>query len=250
MGFYNRSGKKLDLDVDNMEKIITGYCSIVYHDDESIFKKYYHNISKDLRLSVEAFDFFKNINNPHFIELYDVYCSHEFYETLNYIFRKELFKVDGYTAKYYSDDSVNVLLEHKDYLLDNLREIEDLINYFTDNKVLVEDLKRDNTILGKDGIVLIDPDMFRMNAKLSEIMDIDLYSLMGRRTNISLLNKNKLLGLVNDLFNIGLLEIAKRNSDLCTEKYIDFDIDETTDITSEVSKKLQLVKKPIDYIVK
>ena len=250
MAFYNRCGKKLKLDIDNMEKIITGYCSVVYHDSDTIFKMYYPNICKDLRLSIDDFDFFKNIKNPHFIELYDAYCNREFYETFNYILRKELFKVDGYTAKYYSDDSVNVLLEHKDYLLDNLRELEDLIEYFTENNVLVEDLKRDNAILGKNGIVLVDPDMFHVNDNLSLTMDLDVYSFIKNKTSIPLLNKTRLLGLINDLFGMGLLEITNRKDGLYGEKYFDFEVDEFTDITSEVSKELKLVKKPIDYIVK
>ena len=242
MSYISRNGKELNVDLDNMEQIITGYCSMVYHDSDIIFKEYYPNIRKELRLSVEAFNFFKNINNPHFIELYDIYCNYEFYESLSYLLRERLFKVDGYTAKYYSDDSVNVLLEHKDYLLDNLKELEDLFNYFSLHRVYLDDVRRSNTILGVDGIVIIDPDLF--------VLDYCSDISSGKKSNINLENKKTLLNLINDLFVSGIDEISSCINTLRADSFFNFKVGEDTDIISEVSKRLRHVKKPIDYVVK
>ena len=250
MAFYNRSGKKLNLDFDGMESLTGGGCSTVYHNEDIIFKKYHPHIRKEIRLTPEGFDFFKNINNPHFIKLYDIFCDYDFFELISFYLRRELFKVDGYTAKFYSDDSVNVLLEYKDYLLDNLRELEDLFNFFSDNRVYLDDIKRANTILGKNGIVIIDPDLFVINASLRDVMDCDVYSLIGHRCSINLQNKKALVHLINDIFSCCLYGMSDSDNYLKADAFFNFEIREDTDITSEVSKRLQYVKKPIDYIEK
>lgn len=244
MAYYDQNGNTLSIDLESSSKIITGYCSVVYHNNDTIFKEYYPNIRKELRLSVEAFNFFKNINNPHFIELYDMYCNYDFYETLSYMLRERLFKVDGYTAKYYSDNSVNVLLEHKDYLLDNLRELEELFNYFSMHKVYLDDVRRANTILGKNCIVIIDPDLFVLGCCSN------ISALNGKSSNISLENKKKLLSLVNDLFTSGVDEISCCINSLRADSFFNFKVDDRTNITDEVAKRLKYVKKPIDYVVK
>lgn len=65
--------------------------------------------------------YLKNINNPHFIELFDLYSDFNYIELIKNKVGILPFVVDAYTARYYPDNSVNVLLEHKDYILDNLK---------------------------------------------------------------------------------------------------------------------------------
>lgn len=52
------------------------------------------------------------------------------------------------------------MYESVDYLLDNLRELEELFSLFTEERIVADDMKRENAILGKEGIVLINPDTY------------------------------------------------------------------------------------------
>lgn len=146
------------------------------------------------------------------------------------------FTVDAYTAKYYPDNSVNALLENKDYLLDNFKELEILFKIFSENMICTADIKKDNTVIGKDGIVIIDPDLF--------------YTMEFGKELISTLNKKNLLYLFRSIF-INSLK-GKPNYDRMVT-YIDSElvnikVTDTTDVTQEISKKLRYVKRPIELV--
>ena len=146
------------------------------------------------------------------------------------------FIVDAYTAKYYPDNSVNALLENKDYLLDNFKELEILFKTFSKNMICTADIKKDNTVIGKDGIVIIDPDLF--------------YTMEFGKELISTLNKKNLLYLFRSIF-INSLK-GKPNYDRMVT-YIDSElvnikVTDTTDVTQEISKKLRYVKRPIELV--
>lgn len=82
------------------------------------------------------------------------------FKTYDCTYKKDVFKTTAYTKKYYVDDTVNVMYESVDYLLDNLRELEELFSLFTEERIVADDMKRENAILGKEGIVLINPDTY------------------------------------------------------------------------------------------
>ena len=158
MSYYNRNHKKLK--VNALEYLNSGECAKILCNKDIVLKEYYSETILNSRLNGKMFDILKNISNPHFIELFDIYSCFDFIELLENKIGILPFIVDAYTAKYYSDNSVNVLLEHKDYILDNFRELELLFKIFSENMICTDDIKRDNTVIGKDGIVIIDPDLF------------------------------------------------------------------------------------------
>ena len=238
MPYYNRNYKKIDLS--SMEFLENGGCAEVLHNKEIIFKKYYPKILHNFRINEKMFDIFKNINNPHFVELFDIYSNFNFIELLKNKMKILPSSVDAYTAKYYPDNSVNVLFEHKDYILDNFKELEMLFKIFSENMICTDDIKRDNAIIGKDGIVIIDPDLF--------------YTMDSSKDSIFTLNKKNLLKLFRSIFiNSFSVEnepdYGKFISFIDTE-LVNIEITNNIDVVHEISKKLKYVKKPIELFKK
>ena len=236
MAYYNREYRKIKLD--NMKYLNSGGCAKVLYDNNIIFKEYYSEIPLSCKLSIKMFHILKEIDNPHFIELLDIYSDFSLTELIKNKLKILPFTLDAYTAKYYPDDSVNVLQEHKDYILDNFRELEILFKIFTDNMICTSDVKRANAILSKNGIIIIDPDLF--------------YMVKYSKQSISIKNKEKLL----DLFrSICIASVTKKHYcgkaiSLIDNELVNIRLKENIDITHEISKKLKYVKKPIELFKK
>lgn len=234
MSYYNRDYEKLQLH--DMEYLCAGSCARILHNKDMIFKQYFSQTPSHLRLSVEMFDILKSVNDPHFMELFDIYSDSYIRKSSNDKLSKSAFTVDAYTAKYYPDDAVNPLLEHKNYLLDNFKELETLFKVFTENKVFADDIRRDNTIIGRDKIVIIDPDIF--------------YTSEEAKKTISISNKWKLLKLFRSILLSYASDEKERSQavDFVENELMNIEVKDTTDITSEISKKLKYVKKPIELL--
>lgn len=236
MTYYNRSGKKLKLKLDDMEYLKSGCFAKILHNSNIAFKQYFPGSLHCCRMSTKLFDVLKDIKNPNFIALYDIYSCASFLEVIKSRIKMQSFIVDGYTAKYYPDDSVNILYEHKDYILDNFRELELLFDIFTENNILVHDLNRANSILSKDGIVLVDPDFFEIDPNLG---------LENPKIYISTENKRSLLCLYKSIIvdaASGHQQYNRLLKFICDELFY-IDITEKTDVTHEISKVLKYVKK-------
>ena len=234
MSYYNRKYKKLKLS--NMEYLNSGDCAQVLYNKEMIFKEYYSETMLNCRLSEKMFNMLKHIKNPHFIELFDIYSYFDFIELLKNKIGILPFVVDAYTAKYYPDNSVNVLFEHKDYILDNFRELDLLFRIFSENMICTDDVKRGNTVIGKEGIVIIDPDLF--------------YTTECAKEFIIVLNKKKLINLFKSIF-INSIENEQKcdnNITFVDNELFNFVINDKTDVAYEISKKLKYVKKPVDLL--
>lgn len=241
MAYYNRDKEKLSLKLDELEFLNSGECAKVRYNSEIIFKEYYHD--SECRLTPEIFDILKNIDNSHFMKIYDIYSEMSTFELAQYILKQRPFIVDAYTAKFYPEEPINVLYEHTDNLLENLNELEILFKIFSYNGIVTDDVKRTNTVLNKNEIIIIiiDPDAFYISKESPK-------DLLVR-------NKKELLYIFKSL----LLHSAKENENskkwLLINRKIDndltnFEIEENTNITNEFSKRLGYVKRPIDYFIK
>ena len=232
MSYYNRNYKKLKLNT--LEYLNGGECARILCNKEIIFKEYFPDTELCYRINEEVFDILKNINNPHFIELFDIYSDFDFIELLKNKVGILPFIVAAYTAKYYPDNSINVLLEHKDYILDNLRELEILFGIFSENMICTDDIKWDNTVIGKDGIVIIDPDLF--------------YTMQSSSEFISKLNKKNLLYLFRSIL-VNSIKNEPNPGKIITfidNELVNFEVKVNTDVAYEISKKLKYIKKPIE----
>lgn len=211
-------------------------CGEVSYNDEIILKEYFGFINNSYRIKEKVFDILKSIDDKHLIELYDIYTAKN---KIKIFFGKLLqcqFKVDCYTTKYYSDNSVNALNEPKEYLLENLFELQKLFNILMENNICTKDVKRANTIIGKEGIVIIDPDLFYIPKE---------------KENVALINQ---LNLLNLFKSICLASIdTKRDLDsilkYLEKEVLDFNLTEKTDISYEISKKLKYRRCPKDIFI-
>ena len=243
MDFYNRDNVKFDFN--DMEYLSHGYNGEVFYNNKIIFKKYFAWSEKDSRINLQLFDLLKEFKNPHFIELYDVYTKYYKIEIINKIIKKirnNAFLVEGYSAKYYQEDNIDVLNASKEYFLENLFEIEKLINELSENGIKINDIKRENIILNKDNIVIIDPDLFYLWNPISCLSA----------------NKEKLYYLFNDLL---LNEVLKTPYLYVTSKYLKeqnifknhmYNLYATEEfcVTDEFSKILKHTKKPVELFEK
>lgn len=219
-----------------MKYLSQGDCGEVSYNDEIILKEYFGFINNNYRIKEKVFYILKSIDDKHLIELYDIYTAKN---KIKIFFGKLLqcqFKVDCYTAKYYSDNSVNALNEPKEYLLENLFELQKLFNILTENNICTKDVKRANTIIGKEGIVIIDPDLFYIPKE---------------KENVALINQLNLLSLFK---SICLASIdTKRDLDsilkYLEKEVLDFNLTEKTDISYEISKKLKYRRCPKDIFI-
>lgn len=241
MPYYNRNHKKLKLKLNTLEYLNSGECARVLHNKDIILKEYYSETIFNYRLNEKMFDILKNISNPHFIELFDIYSCFDFIELLENKIGILPFIVDAYTAKYYSDNSVNVLLEHKDYILDNFRELEILFKIFSENMIYTDDIKRDNTVIGKDGIIIIDPDLFYTIPDLFCTMESskELISTLNKK-NLIYLFRSILINSVKNEPNYGKIITFIDN------ELVNFEVTDNTDVAYEISKKLKYIKQPIE----
>lgn len=222
----------------NMQYLSSGQCASICHNKEIVFKEYFSDTLPNCRLSPKMFDILKSINNKHFIKLFNIYSDMNLIELIEYKTNIRKFFVDAYTAEYYSDDSVNVLYESIDYILENFSELEKLFNIFTDNSIITDDVKRQNTILSHNGIIIIDPDTFYISSLPSQ--------------DISIENKKEILTLFRSICTSNIKDMENHNDILkkINLDLADIEINNNTNVTYEIFKKLKYVKKPIDYLIK
>lgn len=238
MSYFNRKCQPLKMNRKDLQYLSSGECASVYHNNEIILKEYFSETPIFNRLDPETFDILKSIDHENFMKLLEIYCDLNYSELIEYKINIRNFSVDASIAKYYHDDSVNVLYESIDYILDNFRNLDKLFEIFTDNSILTDDVKRKNAILSQKGIIIIDPDTFRCAPLPKE--------------DIAVLNKKELLTLLRSIC-ISSIGKIKNHDELIKKIVLDLtaiDISDKTDMAHEIAKKLKYVKKPIEYLVK
>lgn len=233
--YYNRHFDRFNLE--KMEYINKGLCAEIYSDEEQIFKMYFPLTPRSCRLKENVFDILKDINNTHFIELYEIYNRSNQIDLYKSLCDNHEFIVSAYTAKYYNDNSVNALLEDKNYLLENFYELEKLFEELTKNNICTDDIKRDNSILGKNGIIIIDPDLF--------------YIVDSSDAFLRQMNKKNLLQLYNSILVNSLEDdiYYYKNGNIIRTLLDDIEITGKTDVTHEISKTLKYVNKPNELFI-
>lgn len=226
--FYTKTGNQVEIRFS--KPFNNGYCGKVHLieglDEKIVFKKYLSRANGNLRIKADVFEFLKELNHPNMLNLIDYYY--------NFSVSKEYLNealISAYTYHYVEETQINPLYEDKYYLLENLRGIEGLIRMASNENILVSDLKRDNTILNDEAIVISDPDCWN-------------FMKTFRTDLIRIWNKRELLQYMRDLLEyysrFGFL--IRNENDLFSQE-----LEEVDNITDVIAKRLWFKKKPISY---
>ena len=204
--------------------------SFIYRYKDIIIKKYWY--CTELAISDDVFDILHTIDNKHLINLYELFTiiSDEEYEQKYKSFLHKKFSKDGYTAKYYQQDSINPILEKSYYLIKNIDELKELIDILSNYHILMEDTKIENSIIQKGQIVIIDPDYYKLS-------NLDIKTIKEN-------NYKELLKLLQSLFEHFLVDKKCEVIDYF-DKLQDGNPIESV---SHFEKSLKQVKKPIEII--
>ena len=129
------------------------------------------------------------------------------------------------------------MFEQKNYLLENIEKLEKLFETFSDYKICVEDVKRRNTVINRNEIIIIDHDLFY------------IFNENASKDFMSLVNKRKLLELVRSIMvnsESGEVDYLTFENGINME-ILDFKVSDETNITNEVAPQLKYMKKPIYF---
>jgi len=231
MRYIDEKGKKIEIDISALKYFNSGHCAKVYRNKDEIVKQYYAHTYLLDRLKINVFNILKQIDHPNFIKLYKAYMTRYKNLLINRYY------IDMYTAKYYKKEDIIPTFINKDYLLDNINNMENLFQIFSDNKIKADDVRVSNVVFTKESIIIIDPDFYKTSK--------------DTRKNIENWNKKILFELFKEILLAGL-----KNGDRTSmygwiyDTFKINEITERTDLAHELSKKLKYVKRPIDVIRK
>lgn len=222
MRLYDSNGEVVSFST--KEKVGEGIIySNIYRVSEEECIKIFKSTSDELTL--EILSLIRSLNLPGF------YSIHDFYFDKNKDFK-------AYTMKYYQKEDIDILTMPTDYTLSNLYAIYNAIERLTDENVVVDDLHSGNVVLNRDGITVIDADLYY------QLLNAERYKLECK-------NLLALIYLFKDLY-FDSLDSFHGSCD--TSIYMDsirnlFDSYDPESI-HKVYKKWSRYKYPIDYISK
>ena len=232
MKYYDENGKEIIIP-DSVFSVEDnhGKCGTIYKfSDDLCIKRYDRDIYFDYcLLNTSIYDDLKTIKSDNLVDI-----------------KMPLYKdnksiIDAYLLTYYKEQYDDFLEIPTEYLLYNLEEILKLIKEISEYKIRLDDLKRENIILTKDNIVLIDPDRWYYKFKDSEkeIEKLNINNIMAMFSKITekSLQDNHLDFLIeNNLYDY---VISSKLFPLTSNK------DRAMKV---LSKRLNGYKRPIDYV--
>ena len=221
MKYYGKKGTVLELAENKLRFLDNGGTSNIYKiDDETLLKRYYTYASSEVRINEELFESLRTLNSKHIV-------------TIHELLKDELgIDVIGYLMQYIEAEYIDYLDSDKDLFLTHIEEIERVVDELTKLKIRVMDLKHTNVITQEKGLIIIDPDKYR-------VVEYEPFYA----------NKDQVLYLAYSLLNFGKSKLDSeldRLKLLTIRKQVIFD--ENTNITSELSKVLSKSRKPIDIL--
>ncbi len=244
MQYYNSKGELVLLD--GIRSGMHGQNSeIIKINEHEFYKRYFLQTDETNRITLDVFEFIKQVSNKHLIKLIERFYQVDRDTTADEIINNpEKYIIDAYTYEWVQKDNIDIFLMPVDYLMDNLKELLDLADYFSEYGLYLVDTKAENAVLNDSGIVLIDPDIntFSYEAsykKFPKLEDTDAVKRWNRRRIIDLFKEicAKALQLRSDAPEV-----------IVNDLFEDTEWDGSYDVTT-VSKKLKGHKTPLDYVI-
>ena len=209
-----------------------GKCGTVYkYNDDLCIKIYNRGIDFDhCLLNTDIYEDLKKIKSDNLVDI----------KMALYKDKENKSITDAYLLTYYEEKYDDFLEIYTDYLLYNLEEIFKLIKEISIFKIRLHDLKRENLILTKNNIVLIDPDRWYFDnlskEKIEKLNVNNITGLFGEIVKESLKNNYLDFLIENNLYDY---VISNKLFPLTSNK------DRAMKV---LSKRLNGYKRPIDYV--
>ena len=209
-----------------------GKCGTVYkYNDDLCIKIYNRGIDFDhCLLNTNIYEDLKKIKSDNLVDI----------KMALYKDKENKSITDAYLLTYYEEKYDDFLEIYTDYLLYNLEEIFKLIKEISIFKIRLHDLKRENLILTKNNIVLIDPDRWYFDnlskEKIEKLNVNNITGLFGEIVKESLKNNYLDFLIENNLYDY---VISNKLFPLTSNK------DRAMKV---LSKRLNSYKRPIDYV--
>lgn len=231
MVFYNNNLDEYNLCEDSLKYINKGNCGSVYKIDgtDKILKTYNDETVSYYRINNEMFETIKDLNNSHIMKIYDILYKN-----------KEADIIEAYIGEYIKSDNVDIMLKETDYLLENIKEVEDLSQKLNEHNILLDDMTYNNVILTDSKIVLIDMDSWK--------------NIKSSKEETKRINKMEVLVLFKRIIQSTIVKQKYDNAWFytTTQELFDFDREELMNkpLTDLVSEKIKTYKYTIDYFKK
>lgn len=216
MELYGCDGERLIIKKGN--KIGNGNNGTVYQMDNDKCLKIYRSSAW---VNVDTLKIIKDMKFNNYYKIYDMLYD-----------KDSNFK--GMIMKYYRQEEVNVLMMEKDYLLDNVNGLGRDILSLIEKGIFIVDLNIDNTIINRNGITVVDADLYIYR----EDYDRDLLGRMGYATFRSLVKS----------IIIDSISMDKPMEDVNIYKAIVENLVGNPFDTKRMEKKLVRCKYPMEYI--
>ena len=216
MELYGCDGERIIIKKGN--KIGNGNNGTVYQMDNDKCLKIYRSSAW---VNVDTLKIIKDMKFNNYYKIYDMLYD-----------KDSNFK--GMIMKYYPQEEVNVLMMEKDYLLDNVNGLGRDILSLIEKGIFIVDLNIDNTIINRNGITVIDADLYIYR----EDYDRDLLGRMGYATFRSLVKS----------IIIDSISMDKSMEDVNIYKAIVENLVGNPFDTKSMEKKLVRCKYPMEYI--
>lgn len=230
MVFYTRDLRKFEVDICPKLSIGDGVSSMVYRNDDMAIKLYY-DWAKTTFMSECRFDALSSVKSDNYIELHDLIMKVKAYDPEKYI-RENGFKIDGYTARYYVQDETNPMFKPSSYLISNIEGLQELTEQLVKKRIRLRDIDVENTILTKDKIVLIDPDLYEVTSESKKELR------MGNTYEIFFLIKLIMYGYSGEL------------QDSVMNYFTEFEEQNAFECLDQVKRELSRVRTPIEMFEK
>ena len=216
MELYGCDGERLIIKKGN--KIGNGNNGTVYQMNNDKCLKIYRSSAW---VNVDTLKIIKDMKFNNYYKIYDMLYD-----------KDSNFK--GMIMKYYRQEEVNVLMMEKDYLLDNVNGLGRDILSLIEKGIFIVDLNIDNTIINRNGITVVDADLYIYR----EDYDRDLLGRMGYATFRTLVKS----------IIIDSISMDKSMEDVNIYKAIVENLVGNPFDTKSMEKKLVRCKYPMEYI--
>lgn len=160
MYLYKESQEPVQFKTSRYNKIGGKMHGNVYKVSDNTCLKVYKTIDE---IDLETLSLLKYLKLKNYYQIYDFYYDKE-----------GTFK--AHTMEYYPSEEIDILTEDTLYTLDNLFNLLSSVNILNQNHVFISDSHSENVILNKDGITIIDADLYRLNSFFKQL-SLEMHNL-------------------------------------------------------------------------